>query len=458
MTHTRRSLLTALLAALVAALFTALGLAAIQPERVTPTTIPIDPIRNNIMLWYDPIDENSEGWTHGDYTADMAIEFHVDVYHAHSSGEFSYWCGRMDPAFSGGDGYGNSWDQRLLLPSIELGNTVVEHRSWGSIKASYRVGAAGGEDAERDSASGREDSRGTVPVLTFSYRHDCEAGYDFIWLQALVDGSWVNLLDGFTGVSGGWQESGEVPVGDFGDPLHLRFRFVSDGTSSDEDGVYDSDGGAFHVDNIRVYDYVTGDEFFSDDAEGGTAQCTPSIPEPAGDWWHIHEDYCSSGAYDYGLDPFCWWCGDESDSSLIPPGLRNWLQTPYIDLYTVYGYARQCTFRFALHPEVPVGQGDHWTEEITWDSGATWYLVGTWWDDFGACNGFAAHGLYSGLAFYNNGTGLAAARWTFYTDDDGCGPGAAGAAGISLDHTWLEADPYGRRRSSSWQLIKEIAR
>ncbi|MCD4691200.1 immune inhibitor A [bacterium] len=457
MAHRCRSLSIVLLLVLVTASFVTQGIAATRADRVTPGTFPSERPRYNVLLWYDPIDEYSQEWTHGDYTADASIEFHVDAYKAHPSGELSYWCGRLDPAFSGGDGYGNSWDQRLLLPPIELGMTVVEHRSWGSIKSLYRENAAGGDEAERGSAMEREQDRGTVPVLIFSYRHDCEAGFDFVRLQAQVNGVWVNVLDGFSGTSSGWQESGEVPVGDFGDPLHLRFRFLSDGACSDEDGVYDSDGGAFHVDNIRVYDYITGEELFVDDAEGGTAQCTPSIPEPAGDWWHIHEDYCSSAAYGYGLDPLCWWCGDESDSTLIPSGLRNWLQTPYIDRETTYGYARWCTFRFAIHPEVPVGQGDYWTEEITWNSGATWYLSGTWWDDFGECGGLAAYGL-AGLGFYADGFGHAAMRWTFYTDDDGCGPGAAGSAGISLDHTWLEADQYGLRRPSSWEVIREIAR
>ncbi len=456
MRTTHRTLTSVVLTALVVIAFTATALSDVTPQRVMSASAFHAPERPNYLLWYDPIDEESEGWTHGDYTADAVTEFHVDAYQTHPDGELSYWCGRLDPAFSGGDGYGNSWDQRLLLPPIDLGTTVVEERSWGMIKADYRDAAV----AERRAASSDAKTRGgSTPVLSFSYRHDCEITLDATWLQAEVDGEWVDVLGPFTGSSAGWQESGVVPVDGYGDPLTLRFRFLSDGGWSDEDGLYDSIGGAFHVDNIRVYDFATGEDLFLDDVDSTPPQCVPAIPNPAGDWWHIHEDYCSSAAYGYGLDPMCWWCGDESDSTLIPPGLQNWLQTPFIDRYVGYGHVSMCTLRFSIHPEIPIGHGDYWTEEVTWDSGVTWYLMGTRWEDFAQCHGFAQYAFPpEGLSFYAIGSGLAAARWTLYTDDDGCGPGAAGSAGISLDHTWLEGDYLGSGSESSWETIRAITR
>jgi len=45
--------------------------------------------------------------------------------------------------------------------------------------------------------------------------------------------------------------------------------------------------------------------------------------------------------------------------------------------------------------------------------------------------------------------------WTFHTTDNGCGPGAAGGAGINVDDTWAEGEPTGSPvEQSSWGRIK----
>jgi len=49
---------------------------------------------------------------------------------------------------------------------------------------------------------------------------------------------------------------------------------------------------------------------------------------------------------------------------------------------------------------------------------------------------------------------------TFYTTDNGCGPGVAGGAGINLDDTWFEGsdEPTSPVEETSWGRIKRMYR
>jgi hypothetical protein len=98
-----------------------------------------------------------------------------------------------------------------------------------------------------------------MPVLTFAYRYDSEIGYDFTYVQAESNGVYVNLNRGYDGVQP-WTDIGPYgfELSNYDDPLQVRFRFISDGAWSDEDGLYFSVGGGFAVDNIKVYDFATG--------------------------------------------------------------------------------------------------------------------------------------------------------------------------------------------------------
>jgi hypothetical protein len=289
------------------------------------------------LLWHDDNESGGTGWTHGDNTATAIPRFHVDTYYTWQGGTYSYWCGELNPNFTGGDGYGNGWDERLVLPPLDLGSPPAVY-----------------------------------PVLTFRYRHDCEPDYDYTYVQAESTGHYVNLNRGYDGLSGGWQDIGVYGyvLLNYDSPLAVRFRFISDAAYSDEDAVYDSDGGAFHVDDIQVFDYYGGHVYFFDDVENGVGQCTSVVPQVAGDYWHLVEKRCSASS-----DPHCWWCGDDADTTLIPPGLDNWLMTPVIDLAGAFA----TTLRFILHAEVPMVDDDHWTEEITMDGGDIWYHSGTYW-------------------------------------------------------------------------------
>ncbi len=47
---------------------------------------------------------------------------------------------------------------------------------------------------------------------------------------------------------------------------------------------------------------------------------------------------------------------------------------------------------------------------------------------------------------------------TFYTNDDGCGPGSAGGAGINIDDMWLEGYYHIAVEQQSWGRIKALYR
>jgi len=381
------------------------------------------------LIWYDDMSDPT-GWTTVDLTATASPHFHLDTYLAYDDPEHdedvSWWCGTFD--FGSDGGYGNAWDDRLELPPVQITYTAVEETSWGVIKSLYRDGAP-----DKPARTPRPE---VMPVLTFVYRYDSEAGYDRTYVEAESLGVWRPLNNGYDGSSGGWQDLGSYGfvLSDYGDPVRLRFRFISDGAYSDEDGLYLSDGGAFHVDNISIFDFYGGETYFFDDAQDGSP-CVPAVPGAAGDYWHLVDDVCSSNVIP------SWWCGDDADTSLIPPNLANALISPMIT--TTFG--APCTLHMAIHAEVPTVDNDYWTNSITNDGGATWYLLSSWWGDFEDCFGFGTSGLNGEDISAYVPTSAFQYRLTFYTTDNGCGPGAAGGAGINLDDTWVEGTIWGAR-------------
>jgi len=280
-------------------------------------------------------------------------------------------------------------------------------------------------------------------MLTFAYRHDSEIGYDHTWVQVESTGTWVDLNSGYSGSSGGWQDCGSsgFSLSGFGDPVRVRFRFLSDGAGSDEDGLYDSDGGAFHVDNIRVYDFASGEVYFYDDCEDGVGLCTPTVPPAAGDWWHIIDRRCPALS-----DPHSWWCGDDADTSLVPPGLRNWLCTPLIQLGEWVG---SCTVHFAMHFAVPTVDNDFVSFHGTCD-GVNYYHVVSYWGDFESCDGWGGGAYNTGYditQFSSYPYACGGFKFIFHTTDNGCGPAGGGDAGVMLDDIWMEGVVWAGRSS-----------
>jgi len=385
-----------------------------------------------VVEWLDDMEGDVSGWTTEDFTATAEPHFHVDAYLSYNAGGYSWWCGTLD--YQPWGGYGNSWDDRLELPAIDLEPTAVEKMSWGAIKARYR------EDEAPDDPERTRD-RDHHPILTYAYRCFSEPGYDFTYVQVESSGTYVNL-DVYDGVAQ-WTDIGPggFDLSDYGDLLKIRFRFVSDGAYSDEDGLFISGGGAFHVDNIKVYDYASGEILFYDDVESG-GLCTPSVPAAAGDYWHLIDRKCPAFS-----DPHSWWCGDDADTSLVPPNLNNGLYTPVIELYESY----VCTCYFFMHFAVPTVDNDFVSFHGTCD-GSNYYHLASYWGDFGSCDGWASTpinvgydiGQFCGAPFLYGGM-----LFVMHTSDNGCGPGGGGDAGVMLDDFMLLSNYfYGAERDS----------
>jgi hypothetical protein len=328
----------------------------------------------------------------------------------------SWWCGTFDYDLDGG--YGNSWDDRLEIPPTDLST------------ASY-------------------------PVLTYAFRHDSEIGYDYTYVQAESMGVYVNLNRGYDG-SAGWTDIGVygfvlVP---YDNPLKARFRFLSDGAWSDQDGLYLSVGGGFACDNVKVFDYFGGYVYFYDSEPGAREdECIPAIPGSAGDWWHIIDRACPALS-----DPHSWWCGDPTDTSFVPPNLQNALFTPVV---TVDAFS--CTVHFAQHFAIPTIDNDYIAYYGTCD-GSNYYAIAAYWGDFGSCDGWGGVAYNTGFdvgQFCTGGFCYAGFMWVMNTTDNGCGPAGGGDAGAMIDDVWFEGVEGGCPspvEDSSWGGIKAMYR
>jgi len=323
----------------------------------------------------------------------------------------SWWCGSFE--YDADGGYGNSWDDRLLIPALDL------------------TGAA-------------------YPILTYAFRHDSEVAYDFTYVQAESMGAFVNLNRGYDGVAG-WTDIGLygfilVP---YDNPFTARFRFLSDGAWSDEDGLYLSVGGGFAVDNIKVFDYFGGYEYFYDSEPGAReGECIPAVPASAGDYWHIIDRLCPATS-----DPHSWWCGVDSDTNLIPAGLANLLATPHITVN-----ALSCTLQVFIHFGIPTIDNDY-CEFKAYVDGESFHMF-SYWGDFEQCDGWGT----SGIAGYDIGQfgsppiGEVGYEFIMNTSDNGAGPAVNGAVGITFDDLTFYGVPAVPVEETSWGNVKAMYR
>ncbi|MBN2564393.1 MAG: hypothetical protein JXB46_01640, partial [Candidatus Eisenbacteria bacterium] len=321
------------------------GLAPAKKNVATPTTSPAysgDAGQTrwpNTVFWFDDIEGDVSEWVTDDLSAGAAAHFHTDTYMAYGDTGYSWWCGTFD--YDADGGYGNSWDDRLNIPTTDV------------------TGA-------------------TYPILTYAFRHDSEPAYDFTYVQAESSGIFVNLNRGYDGAAP-WTDLGiyGFVIVSYDNPFVARFRFISDGAYSDEDGDYLSVGGAFMCDNVQIYDYFGGYVYFYDDANDGVGLCQPVVPSAAGDYWHVISRACPALS-----DPHSWWCGDDADTGLVPSNLQNVLYSPLVELST----ALSCTVHFAMHFAMPTVDNDYVSMFGTSD-GVTYNGLGGWWGDFGQCDG-----------------------------------------------------------------------
>jgi len=393
----------------LAVLALCVGVASAKLNEAKPVYEVSTPDRGNAIIWFDDMEGDVSDYSTLDLSAGAVSHFHWDTYMAFDG--MSWWCGNFD--FDADGGYGNSWDDRLVIPELDL-------------------------------------SGATYPILTYAFRHDSEVGYDFTYVQAESAGAYVNLNRGYDGAAG-WTDIGIYGfiLATYDNPFHARFRFLSDGAWSDEDGLYLSVGGGFAVDNVKVFDYFGGYEYFYDGEPDDQHECVPEVPGAAGDFWHLIDRPCPARS-----DPHSWWCGDDADTSLVPPNLQDALFSPLVDI----SGADACTVHFAMHFATPTVDNDYMSIFVT--SGSGYYSTGGWWGDFGTCDGWGGTAL--NIGFDITQFDLPPYSWggvalVMYTTDNGCGPGGAGDAGMMIDDLWYEV-PTSPVEPVSWGSIKSMYR
>ena len=401
-------------------LLTALALVVFACGQVQAKKLVASPIYDvgherwpTVVFWFDDIEGDTSGWSTVDFSASATPHFHVDTYMAYE-GTNSWWCGNFD--YDSDGGYGNSWDDRLVIPTTSL-------------------------------------AAATYPILTYAFRHDSEAGYDYTYVQAESGGVYVNLNRGYDGAAP-WTDIGlyGFVLTAYDDPLNARFRFLSDGAWSDEDGLYLSNGGGFMCDIVKVFDYYGGYVYFFDNADD-EVNLVPGVPDAAGDFWHVIDRMCPAHS-----DSHSWWCGDDADTSLVPPNLQNGLYSPLVDL----DRALSCTVRFALHFAIPTVDNDYIAYYGTCNGGADYYGIASYWGDFGSCDGWEDTAYYIGFdigQFCDPGTfTFGGFLWAMYTTDNGCGPGGGGDAGAMLDDVTFLGEHLDPVEETSWGEIKALYR
>jgi len=117
------------------------------------------PNRDNVLYGYFDMTDVT-GFVTVDNTATAVPHFHVDNYMAYDFNH--WWCGVLDPTFASGDGYGNGWNDLLIVPTTDV------------------TGA-------------------TYPILTFVHYYDSEPGYDFTYVELLIGGAYVAQNSGYNG-------------------------------------------------------------------------------------------------------------------------------------------------------------------------------------------------------------------------------------------------------------------
>ncbi|MBN2461798.1 MAG: choice-of-anchor J domain-containing protein, partial [Candidatus Cloacimonetes bacterium] len=186
----------------------------------------------------------------------------------------SWWCGIEDAGYQGGWGYGHNWDQYIETPAIDLTTA-------GSIS------------------------------LDFMTRWDSELNWDFGYIRiSSNDFQTYDVLASYTGTNNTWTAQSIDLTAYANQTVKLRFRFISDSNTDDEDNL-DTEG-AWFVDNVVISD----DQrtiFFQDDADtnvnflinpGNVAwdmmyyDYDRDYPNPSAGWELIDKDHIYNGTAD----------------------------------------------------------------------------------------------------------------------------------------------------------------
>ncbi len=207
-----------------------------------------------------------EGWTGVDHTSRVSVQRFRRLSEAHFAGSpgicvgaatgvlggnWSMWAGVTQSesdtlCFPGGQGYGNAWDITLSQPFAYTGGPVS---------------------------------------LAFSYVNDTESTFDFTYVMIDTTGGGGDVvLLSLDGVTAGRDTISLVPGASLPSApgiVEIKFRVRSDGSYSDEDGLYPTVCGAFAVDDIVLTGGITHSADFEEDQDGWDVTQDPG---GYGDW------------------------------------------------------------------------------------------------------------------------------------------------------------------------------
>jgi hypothetical protein len=326
-----------------------------------------------------------QGWVSSDLT-DAPLAWQVSTFMAENlngngPGNRAFWCGQdelQQPEWITAPGYGNNWIQ----------------------------------DAEWLSPPVADPASAETVSLEFFFNSDLEPGYDWFQVAYFTNGDWVTVSE-IDRLRTNQQYTLEAPfpieyaansyAGDDGDRIRLRFRVITDGAYSDQDGLWPTDG-AVQIDDVSIT-WSGGTAF--EDFEGAGPYLFEQVRQPfAGDFASVLTlltdlDVCRSnltpglGFIDYGQEP---------PNGPAPDGTTSTGGATSTDVsYGVPGFyivnpagglagpeSGLEVINVAVSPEIPwnlVGPGDDGDEMVgallrfdVWDDLPTQNLIGRTWE------------------------------------------------------------------------------
>ncbi len=180
------------------------------------------------IVWFDFEQLDWQDWEQFDNTAQVDTFFHVDDFGGLEGGDYgglyalegvkSLWCGvRAGDSFYlcgwlAAPGYGNNWNQIATTVAFDVDETLL----W-----------------------------------SFICSFDSETDWDFTYIEFDAgDGNWTEVAH-YDGLDTALVVEEEIHLSQLA--TKLRYHFVADGNTSDQDALWDGDG-AFIVDSITVAD------------------------------------------------------------------------------------------------------------------------------------------------------------------------------------------------------------
>lgn len=275
----------------------------------------VEPAADPICLYYEDFQEGTAGWV----AKDISWVDHDPRWNQATYATLGVmWCGVTNPAYPGGSGYGNNWNELLRKQFVLPAGT---------------------------------------PSLSYDIQYDSEYGEDYTYVKISTDGgsTWSAPLVSHTGVSAGF-EPGSVDLSAYaGQTVHIGFQFYSDNTWSDEDNLYTSDG-ACRLDWVQVSGFPR-DNFTA----GSDGWASPLPARYDGGFRLVAEPVCSPGST-LPCDMYCnAWVAYDEVTGLFPSLHNIWpydvsklrlaIESPII---TLPGDATNYTLRFDVFADLPL--------------------------------------------------------------------------------------------------------